>query len=90
VSTTIYISRSARDQIDAARRTAGTHLVRAATGRCQACDVEWPCLPHLEAAATLNRYGHLPTRTPGATLDVQGRPTSPPSPAAWFGGVAGR
>ena len=67
VTTAVYLSRAARDQLDQAQRLAGTHVVSWATGRCAACAEPVPCLTGIGALFTVARYGALPRRVPAAT-----------------------
>jgi hypothetical protein len=67
VTTTVYLARAALDQVAAAQSEIDAHALVAASGKCAACAVEWPCGPAESANATLLRYGQLPRRRPGRT-----------------------
>jgi hypothetical protein len=67
MTTAVYLARAALDQVAAAQAVMDAHVLVAASGRCAACVVEWPCGPVVEANATLLRYGRLPRRRPGRT-----------------------
>lgn len=82
MSATVYLARAALDQVEATQAVMDAHVLHAATGRCSACQMEWPCDPVVEANATLLRYGRLPRRRPGATVTAPRRPRE--ASFGWF------
>lgn len=76
---------TAPDQIARARLLATAHIIDSPSGRCRECRHPWPCLGHLEATVTLNRYGGLPRRTPGATRPELIQQAVAGERLAWFG-----
>ncbi len=70
-SPTVYLSRAAREHLDAAQAIVDEHSASATNGICRVCRLPDPCPTRAEAAATISRYGQLPRRRPSSrTADL--------------------
>nr|BFE64470.1 hypothetical protein GCM10020063_089960 [Dactylosporangium thailandense] len=58
--------------VRAAQQVVRHHLPTLTGERCSACRDVFPCVFRSAADRTLNAYGLLPTRVPGATLRAAG------------------
>lgn len=61
----LYLSATARDELDQAQAELDEHLPSGSDGRCMRCGAEIPCAARERAALTFQRYGALPRRRPG-------------------------
>ena len=66
------------DRIAAAQHSMAVHLAALSGERCAACANPFPCAFRRAAEDTLDAYGCLPRRRPGAALEAAGFPMSQP------------
>ncbi|MGI5246156.1 hypothetical protein [Dactylosporangium sp. CA-139066] len=73
----MHYSQLAADRIAAAQHVIMVHLPSLTGELCSACGHPFPCAFRRAADGTLDAYGRLPRRLPGATLRAAGvlRPT---------------
>jgi hypothetical protein len=64
---TLYLSRAAVAELDAAQTVIDEHAPNLA-GDCPVCRRPAPCQPLTEASAVFARYHQLPRRRPGRAL----------------------
>ena len=68
----VHYSQLAADRIASAQQVIALHLPSLAGERCAACGHPFPCAFRRAAEGTLDAYGRLPHRVPGATLRAAG------------------
>jgi hypothetical protein len=68
----MHYSQFAADRIAAAQRVISVHLPSMSGELCSACGHPFPCALRRAADGTLDAYGRLPRRLPGATLRAVG------------------
>lgn len=65
VSSQVYLSAAAVEELEHAQAELDEHLASGSDGRCLACRQEIPCGTREQATLTFARYGVLPRRRPG-------------------------
>jgi hypothetical protein len=78
----MHYSQLAADRIAAAQHVITLHLPSLTGELCSACGHPFPCAYRRAADGTLDAYGRLPRRLPGATLRAAGV-LRPAGGAAW-------
>lgn len=68
----MHHSQLAADRIAAAQHVISVHLPSLSGELCSACGLPFPCAFRRAADGTLDAYGRLPRRLPGATLRAAG------------------
>jgi hypothetical protein len=68
----MHYSQLAADRIAVAQQVVSLHLPSLDGARCTACGHAFPCMFRRAADGTLDAYGWLPQRVPGATLRAAG------------------
>ena len=80
-----YLASSALDRLGHVQAELERHLIADTDGRCRDCGQPEPCDVRRALLAVVARYGSLPRRPAGATIERQERAEPPCAGVSWFG-----